>query len=245
MSNDKQYTEGIVIEKSKFSLWFENYWYHYKWPTIAAVFFILVFTVCIAQSCSKDPSDLTVTYVGRQSLTSAQKASIGTLINSNLESQSEKANKVNATFTSYYVLSKEQIEELRAETDEEGKPKNFVDSAFIDNEYDTFLSQLQGGGLSVLLLDEWVYRGFFTDGQTENLLPLADVFGETPKGAIDVYAVRLGDTEIYKNNSELRALPADTVVCLHRKLLGKSHSTLELEAFKMFAKLENKEKEIN
>ncbi len=243
MKEDKQYTEGIAIEKSKFALWLENYWYHYKWPTIVAIFFILVFTICIAQSCSKEPNDMTIVYVGKQSLSSAQKTSITTLINSNIANSAENKDKKNASFLAYYVLSQEEIERLRSETDKDGKPKNFVNSEFIDKEYDTFLSQLQSGSLSILLLDDWIYQGFFSDGETQNFLPLSEVFGETPAGAIDNYAVRLGDTEMYKNNPELQALPEDTVVCLHKKLLGKQHSSLEIETFKTFAQLVHKEEE--
>ena len=30
--------KDIAVEKGKFLKWLDNYWYHYKWVTIGAVF---------------------------------------------------------------------------------------------------------------------------------------------------------------------------------------------------------------
>ena len=80
------------------------------------------------------------------------------------------------------------------------------------------------------------------DGTTERLKPLAEVFGETPEGAIDAYAIRLGDTELYKNSPALHILPADTVICLHEKIFGQNNYEKEVDAFKLIATIaENKE----
>ena len=37
MYDEKQPERAIVIPKGKGVVWFENFWYHYKWITIAAL----------------------------------------------------------------------------------------------------------------------------------------------------------------------------------------------------------------
>lgn len=44
----------------------ENYWYHYKWHTIIAVFFIVTFIVCLVQCSLKEkPDDCALLYINQ------------------------------------------------------------------------------------------------------------------------------------------------------------------------------------
>ena len=51
------------------------------------------------------------------------------------------------------------------------------------------------------------------DGKADRIVTLYETFGGLPEGAYDDYAVRLGDTEIYKSFAALRVLPEDTLIC--------------------------------
>ena len=42
----------------------ENFWYHYKWHSIVAVFVIIAILVCSLQMCSKDSYDVYILYAG-------------------------------------------------------------------------------------------------------------------------------------------------------------------------------------
>ena len=53
-----------IAEKSKFFKWLDNFWYHYKWTLLIAVFFIVVLVVGLVQLFSKTESDATVMYAG-------------------------------------------------------------------------------------------------------------------------------------------------------------------------------------
>ena len=43
---------------------FENFWYHYKWPTLIIAFFALFFLIAIAQMSSKPKYDAHLLYAG-------------------------------------------------------------------------------------------------------------------------------------------------------------------------------------
>lgn len=57
--------EGPKTPKGKW----ENYWYHYKWHTIAAVAIVLVLAVIIGQMVTRDPSDYTLVLVTEKAVT--------------------------------------------------------------------------------------------------------------------------------------------------------------------------------
>ena len=47
-----------------FSARFENFWYHYKWHTIAAIFALIVIIVCTVQCATNTKYDIQVLYAG-------------------------------------------------------------------------------------------------------------------------------------------------------------------------------------
>ena len=56
--------ENIPAVKPPFSKRLENFWYHYKIHTIAAIFIIVAVTICTLQFCSKPKFDAYVLYAG-------------------------------------------------------------------------------------------------------------------------------------------------------------------------------------
>ncbi len=232
MNDEKQNGGDIVIKKGKFLTWLDNYWYHYKWPTIVVAFFLIVFLVCTLQICTRQDNDILVTYAGPNSLSTEEKVAIEAALNKALPESFAGKDDATAGFVSYYVLSQSQIESMEKQTDSEGHKLYSVDRSFVSGELSTFDKQLGTGSGSIILIDKWIYE---RDGMEGRLTPLADVFGETPKGAIDEYAIRLGDTEFYKNNPQLSFLNPDTVICLHAKIFGQKNYENEIEAFKAYA----------
>ncbi len=53
---------------TKFSAWLDNYWYHYKWHTIAALFVIFIVTICTVQTCSRTEMDIQIMYAGNDDI---------------------------------------------------------------------------------------------------------------------------------------------------------------------------------
>lgn len=240
MKEEKLYTEGISIKKGRFLAWADNFWYHYKWPSIVAAFLIIVFIVCMAQTCSKGSVDVTVTYAGPVSLTAEQKHNIKDALSKNLaNSTSDDKSAVNAL--SYLIMSKEQILEAEKGVNPDGS-KVYIDRAFIADEQSTFDSLLMTDTTSVLFLDESIYASLGGYASSERLMPLTDVLGEMPEGAVGNFGVRLGDTEIYQTSPALQVLPEDTIICLLNKRLWQKDYEKEIEAFKSFTKASDNKK---
>lgn len=59
---------GELEVKSPAMLWLENYWYHYKWHTLAAIFIIIVVVVCTLQMCSREEIDVQIMYAGNDDI---------------------------------------------------------------------------------------------------------------------------------------------------------------------------------
>ena len=57
------------IKQNKAYKWLDNYWYHYKWVTLAVVFFVTVFSVLTAQMLAKEKPDAVILYGGPAVLT--------------------------------------------------------------------------------------------------------------------------------------------------------------------------------
>lgn len=238
---NKEYTEGIAINENKFLKWFDNYWYHYKWHTIATLFIVIVLGVCIIQSCTTAKNDIIFTYAGPKEFVTApdEKISLNTALSAAATEQ--YGDNASATVNSFLIYSAEQIKEIESELDSEGKQKYKVDTAFNTQELNGFDEFSRSGASFILLLDPFVYNRLLNNsGESERLVPLHTLYGQTPEGANDQYSVRLGDTEIYQNTPELRVLPADTVVCLHAKLIlatKQKDYDKQMQTFKSFAKL--------
>lgn len=247
MKKDKSYTEGISTKDSKLLSWLDNFWYHYKWHTIA-IAFILVVLVTVLVNCINTPkSNVIFTYAGPKEFVTAPAEKIA--INSALSNVSKEVygEKAVASLNSFLIYSREQIEEIESELDENGNQKYKVDTAFNTSEMNSFDEFSKTGASFILMLDPSVYQRMLDqNGESERLVELSAVFGSTPEGARDKYSVRLGDTEAYQSIPELRALPADTVLCLHARLIlstSKNEYDDHVEIFKSFAKLETIESE--
>ena len=231
-TKEKLGEQEIAVEKGKFLKWLDNYWYHYKWPTIVVAFFVVVFAVCFIQSITNEKKDILITYAGSAALEGDDKLAIESVLTNSLpEGFGNNGNAGKAGFIPYLVYSKEQIQKAQED-------QIFIDTVFNSNEYSTLNSQYKTGNGSIYLLEEWLYRELLNeDGTTDRLKPLEEIFGEIPEGAIDAYAIRLGDTELYKNSPALQVLPADTVLCLHEKIFGQKNYEKEVEVFELIAKL--------
>ena len=231
--NEEKYTENkLSTDNNKFLKWLDNYWYHYKWPTIVVAFFVVVIGVCLIQSMTTEKKDILITYAGPTQVAADDAAAIERVFSENLpEKYGNKGTDGKAGLISYIIYSKDQIKALEDD-------KNTVDTKFNTDQYSTLNSQYRTGNGSIYLLDRWLYDEILKDNENvARLKPLKEVFGERPQGAIDAYGIRLGDTEIYKNSPELWVLPEDTVVCLHEKIVGQKDYEKEVEVFKNIAKI--------
>lgn len=217
---DKEYTEGISVPKGKFLKWLDNYWYHYKWVTIGVAFAILVVTVCTLQMCSQSKEDLVVVYAGRNTLSVEEQNNVSRVLEAIAPRDFDGNGEVLISLNAYGILSKEQVEEKRAETGADGKPL-YVDNSYNSNQYDTYNKYIMTGESSILFLDPWLYESLVSAGRLKSL---GDALGYVPDSAYGEYGVRLGDTPLYNSYSVMQKMHEDTVICLLKPYVAGNSS---------------------
>ncbi len=189
--------------------WLDNFWYHYKWHTIIALFFLIVILVCTLSTCQRENYDSTALYAGPAYLDSEQREGVCAVLEAVMPTDKSADGEKNVFLSTFLIYSKEQIEAIEAETDEEGRHID-VDNSTITKNSENFYDYLMTGESSICLLDPSLYEALLGNGRLAEL-------GE----GTGVYGVALGELEIYEAYSALRVLPDDTVVCfLRQNLIG-------------------------
>lgn len=231
MDNEKRYTEGIHISKSRQGGRLDNFWYHYKWPVIGLAVFLLIVVICIAQSCSKEKEDVVLMYAGPCLMKPNELSQVAELLSGVMPYDFDENGEKKVSLSTYHIYSREQIEQIMREN-----PQAQIDTGTNSSELQSYQTYIKTGESAVYFLDPWLYESL-RDDPNEPLQKLSYVLAETPDGALeDGYGVRLGDTELYKKYEILQVLPADTIICLSRPYaMGKSskkeHYRHEAEMF--------------
>lgn len=207
--------------------WLDNFWYHHKWVTIAAIFITVVLLVCILQMCKREEKpDVTVAMAGPYSFTTDEaaltnlKKCLATYLSADLNGDGEKTVKVNY----YSIYSEQEIKDEAARVDEEGNPAGKeISTAQNSQEYNLFRQYLTTGDAAVLFLSPWLFEEYST--KSVCLADVAPHFGTAlPAGAeivtmedgsTRVYGVRLADTALWRENHAISSvLPENTYICL-------------------------------
>ena len=211
--------ERQIVLRSGFATKVENFWYHYKWPTIGILFALIVVLVCTLQTCTKEENDIVILYAGRVSMSSQQTKDLARMMDGVLPEDYDKNGEKRAALSTYHIYSEEQIKEITAETDSEGR-RGYVDRSRNTDQYSVYTNYLKTGESSVLLLDPWLYEQLKKE---DRLRPLSELGEDLADRSADGYGIRLGDTEQYKSFGVYQVLPEDTVVCLMRPyVIGRS-----------------------
>ncbi len=212
----------------RFLKWFDNYWYHYKWPTIIVAFFVTIGVICTVQMLGKDDYDAFVLYSGGKYFTMDEQKAVTdafAYVYDDYNGDGEKK----ACLTKIIVLSAEELKEKQAEANAEN-----------DNLAYNFESRTDAlEQLSMELMTGQSYVCFFSEGMYEQVkdkdrfVPLTDIFDFAPEGAVDECAVRLFETEFGAYFSDaLSVMGEDTLVCLRRISVqdaGSDKKTAEYE----------------
>lgn len=216
----------------KIRKWLENYWYHYKWTTIVAVFLLFVLGIGIFQMATKEEYDLDVLYTGPAMLTVEQKRDLSAAFASVMSKDFNEDGSKMVLINDITVLSDEQVAEKEAEAKAES------DSLYYDykNREDAIsrVSTLISTGQTVIcLMDEYMYEKYASQ---DAFLKLEDVLGTKPEYALDDCSVYLGDTPFGKYFSACMALPSDTILCIRKQSVISSGSKKEAQAHYDFAR---------
>ena len=210
----------------------DNFWYHYKWHTIAALLGVFFLTVLILQTCSRTPIDSYILYAGPHEIKhtsnsgdmSAYTATVSAL--RRVTDDYDGDGSTNISLLNLFVVNSEEAKELIA--DESGLEVNYT---LVAEDTERLEQTLMFGEYYVCFLSERLFLE--NEKETDGAL-FAPLSPYTKDGAEYEYASERG---IYLRSLPFGALPYisdfpdDTVVCLRRLSEVSSH----------FGKKENEE----
>ena len=219
--NEKRPDSGIKISSdNKFLKWLDNFWYHYKWYVIIITFVLIVVGVCTAQLFNTDEPDIIIVTAGSAELSDNEVSQLEEIFGSVLPVDYNKDGKKDVLVKKYLIYSKEEILEEREANKQTGDDVEtghpYIDGYRNSSEKESYNKYMQTGDASICIVAPWIYEEM-TDKQK---LPLSEIYGENiPEGAIDAYAIRLGDTDIYKHYSVLnKNFSPDTLIFMQAPL---------------------------
>lgn len=186
----------------------DNYWYHYRWITLIAAFFIVVGAVLIVQYASRDRFDASVIYAGPKIQNAAALRDMEKAFESAAGDYDENG-EVNIQITDYLIMTDEQAREIQKEADAE-ELILFYNAKELENNKNEFTTQIFVGESLICLLDPEQYRVVADEG---GFCPLEDILGYLPDCAADEYSAVFSQTEFYKAHGVFTSLPEDTLIC--------------------------------
>lgn len=193
---------------TKLQKWLDNYWYHYKWPTIIGSLFCLFIIICTVQMFSKKSPDAHIMYAGPASVSYT---SLDKIEQSFEKILSGDYNKDSRKLIEYVEITLND----RVKITDDGE----LYSEYINNNLDykgsmleRYNAEIAFGDSVIYFLSPGIYKDLKSNGQ---LLPLVSqrLLNDLPDNAFDEYSFRLADMDIYKLPG-LSMLPEDTLVCV-------------------------------
>ena len=189
-------------EKMGFKKWFDNYWYHYKWPTILGVFLLFVLIVGIVQCSARVEADVIMMYAGPEQLSFDEIRSLKeSAVKVMQEDYNGDGNQMVEYLENVVIVEDYTVEDLN------GEEKIVIDK---QEQIEQYVTQVAAGDAQIYLLSADVYHDLSRQGV---LVPLEDVFDTVPVENHDSYSFELGVLGIHELPG-FSALPEKTYVCL-------------------------------
>ncbi|MBQ9510867.1 MAG: hypothetical protein IJR55_04160 [Clostridia bacterium] len=197
----------------------ENYWYHYKWPTIIVAFFVVVAAVLVAQLFQKQKYDAFVMYVGDKEITQTQYTDIVTSL---------KTLAPDATNDGVITV-------------------NFSKLAYITDPEKAFYSQINVSAkeqlASMVVLPYYIYimpREIYNEYKDSGVFEkLSEIYGKAvPSSAEDEYAINYNKTYFAQNCAGGEGFGDDVVIVMKIVPYSNNKRTLKKEQASYDAHLE-------
>ena len=227
---------GEVMTPSTLKEKIQNFWYHYKWHSVAALVVVLVVVVCVLQFCKREEYDAYILYAGSYNIgRTSEDGDVPEIVDINsalkrIVKDFDKNGETNINFTNYYYLSNDEIE-----SSEE------VNEVLLANDTKALSGVLEHSEYYLMFISKAVYENYHKVGDDDLFMDLTSYASYNP------------DAEFYKPNaillssidasslSGLSSLPEDTLVCIRfPSIIGgktKEHQTYFENAKKMLISL--------
>ena len=186
-----------------------NFWYHYKWHTVVALFLVVAILVCSLQFCAKKSYDVYVLYAGSKSIgrttengNPAEIATIGSSLK-RVARDFDGDGEVVINFTNYIYYSSEELAELGAD----------VDPSYVSGDKSSLEGALNYSEYYLCFISPAVYEAYNYVGGLDMFVSLEEY--KSVEG-LDFYngnAIKLSSTDFYSLPG-ISGLPEDTLICI-------------------------------
>ena len=197
----------------------ENFWYHYKWHTIAGIFCFVCILILTVQLFTKTNYDIKIIYAGEKTVSTSVLTDDGKTeyikLCEALKSVAKDYNNdgnVNINLQNIYIPSSEEYEEQTKDIQDTMK-KESIKSEIQTNKKTLYDSLMYGESFLCFLSSDifFEYEEMLDSSVFAPLSPYAKEGGDYEFAS--ERGIYLSSLEIYKS-SGLSLLPADTVVCI-------------------------------
>ena len=211
-SGDEKIDAGDIKVTTKFTKKLENFWYHYKWHTIAALFVTVVAVILIVQLSSRTKYDVYIMYAGDHYFDTTETAGTSSYREtvSSLKRVAEDFDgngEISISFSNLYIPINNGDESLN-------------DALLKTQDSQTLGDRLTGGEYYVIFISPELYDIYVEDYTEILFVPLA---GYEAEGKTYKYygnagnAIYLSSTDYYEKIPGISSLPDDTLVVLRTK----------------------------
>ena len=214
----------------------ENFWYHYKWHSIVALFLVITLVICALQLCGRSKYDAHILYAGSRNIgrtaADGDVAEIVTVISSlkKITDDFDDNGEISVNFTNLYYLTAEELAAL-----------DDVNDALLTTDQKTLSSVMSHSDYYLMFISVGVYEEYHKVGDEEMFI---DLTGYASLNADAVYyapnAILLSSIEASRLPG-LADLPDDTLICVRQtSVMGgksKEHVKYQEDAKKMLTNL--------
>ncbi len=218
-NNEKYEFQGFGEGGSRFSKWFDNFWYHYKWHTIIGLFFAVVIGVCGYQFITREVPDVYIMYAGPEYLTAGDIINVKSALRDNLKDYNGDGEK-GITLITLTCVSEEKIESMKAEAEAESE-EFYIDLNANAQNIKQFDMEVFAGEAVICLLDPSLYERV---GEAGGFMKMTEVFTSEELAALKEegveldgeYGIRLLSTKFGKYYGAIAEMPEDTMLCIRK-----------------------------
>lgn len=215
---EEKYEGGEIKVQSPFMKKIENFWYHYKWHSLIALFLIVTLTICSVQMCTREEYDLHVLYAGSDDIrmTANEGLSEYRVMHASLKLALEdydENGEITPNLQTLFLPSEAEIEEINKQNKEQNTGEEVrTDLVMQNSEQMEGLMVLSDYYLCVLSEANYLaYRGR-SDGFFASLTPYVGdasvTFYEGRTDAVYLSSTPFGKLPGWEDLSE------DTLICL-------------------------------
>ena len=211
-----------------------NFWYHHKWKVIIITAFAFIFVSLGTQFVGKSNPDIKILYAGPLYFTPNQSQAVSLCLYDLMDDYNGDGDKKIA-FNDLVYMTAEQM--LAAQEAALAAGEEFaVDRQSNAQTAEQFTYEIMAGDSLICFFAPDQYESV---AAAEAFVPLTEIFGEVPEGAVDDCGLLLCETKFYKYYSQMHIFGEDTVIALKKLTTINKMKGEKMEEYRRFDDFEH------